>query len=120
MLNKALICVSLLSCSLVAGCIDGCGPNYSDGERTGVVIKLSQRGFIWKSWEGEMNIGSAAVGEGGMAVPTVFRFNVSDEAVSSVQSAQRSGKRVTLVYRQWAVKPATIDSPYVVASVREL
>lgn len=39
---------------LISGC-SGC--NYSNGERIGVLTKFSKKGIIWKTYEGEMNLG---------------------------------------------------------------
>ena len=96
--------------------ISACGPNYSNGDRIGVVTKLSEKGLIFKSWEGEMII----------ALPNTvsalnaerFTFNVDHEAVSKVKDAMQSGTRVKLVYRQWLVSPPTIDNNHVVIDVQ--
>jgi hypothetical protein len=38
--------------------MSGCsGCNYSDGERIGVLTKFASKGLIWKTYEGEMNLG---------------------------------------------------------------
>ena len=80
-------------------------PNYSEGERTGVVVKLSHKGMIWKTWEGEMNIGSMSSDGNGMAVPTVFDFSVKDEKVVDIlKNSASSAKRVTIVYRQALIR----------------
>lgn len=33
----------------ISGCLE-----YSDGQRVGIVTKFSQKGLIWKTWEGEL------------------------------------------------------------------
>ncbi|MEP6608184.1 MAG: hypothetical protein ABJA83_05845 [Burkholderiaceae bacterium] len=68
--------------------------NYSDGERAGWVQKLSRKGWLCKTWEGEM----AMVSMPG-AIPEKFLFTVRDEAVAeSVNEVM--GKRVTLHYEE--------------------
>ncbi|MGZ9076524.1 MAG: hypothetical protein ACXW13_12200, partial [Burkholderiaceae bacterium] len=49
--------------------------NYSTGERAGWVQKLSRKGWLCKTWEGEM----AMVSMPG-AIPEKFLFTVRDDA----------------------------------------
>lgn len=93
-----------------------CAPNYSTGERSGVVTKLSHKGIIFKSWEGQLLMALPA--STGTVVPEKFYFNVSPAALPKVKAALSSGKRVTLVYRQWLIKPPTIDHNHVIVNVR--
>src|SRR5713101_8193430 len=50
---------------------------YSTGERAGYVQKLSKKGWLCKTWEGEL----ALVNLPG-AMPEIFHFSVRDEAVA--------------------------------------
>lgn len=76
-------------------------PDYSSGERTGVVVKMSRKGIFWKTWEGEMNIGSMSTYGNGMAVPMVFEFSVkNEEVVEKLKEVSSSGKRTTVLYSQ--------------------
>lgn len=95
-----------------------CAPNYSNGTRIGVVTKLSERGLIYKSWEGSMLI--ALPSTVSAIQPEVFEFNVAESAVEAVKAAMASGKRVEVVYKQWAVSPPSIDHDHVVVGVREV
>ena len=68
--------------------------NYSTGERAGWVQKLSRKGWLCKTWEGEM----AMVSMPG-AIPEKFLFTVRDDAVAeSINKVL--GKRVTLHYEE--------------------
>ncbi len=68
--------------------------NYSAGERAGWVQKLSRKGWLCKTWEGEM----AMVSMPG-AIPEKFLFTVRDDAVAeSINKVM--GKRVTLHYEE--------------------
>ena len=90
--------------------------NYSDGERAGYVQKLSKKGWICKSWEGEI----AMVTMPG-AIPEKFGFTVRDEAVAQKLNAL-AGKRVVLMYRQHKFVPSTCfgETEYFVDDVREV
>lgn len=95
-------------------------PNYSNGERTGVVVKLSKKGVVWKTWEGEMNVGSMSTDGKGIAVPTVFKFSVKDDAIAEkIMDMSRSGNRTTLVYEQALMRSFREgETPYLIVSVK--
>ena len=68
--------------------------NYSTGERAGWVQKLSQKGWICKTWEGELSM-IAMPG----STPEKFFFTVRDDAVA--ESINRlMGKRVSMHYEE--------------------
>jgi len=75
--------------------------SYADGERAGYVLKLSKKGWLCKTWEGEMQM-VAIPG----AVPEKFAFTVRDDAVVGKINAQL-GKLVTLSYEQHKGVPTT-------------
>jgi hypothetical protein len=110
-MKRMMLClaVSLLAAS--------CGQNYSTGERIGVVTKISKKGLVWHSWEGEMLV-ALPVGVAGTTMPEKFLFNVSPETVSKIKDAANSGQRVRLIYRQWFIQPISIDNDHVVIDVQ--
>jgi len=68
--------------------------NYSTGERAGWVQKFSRKGWLCKTWEGEM----AMVSMPG-AIPEKFLFTVREDVVAeSINKVM--GKRVTLHYEE--------------------
>jgi hypothetical protein len=90
--------------------------NYSEGERAGYVQKLSRKGWLCKTWEGEI----AMVTMPG-AIPEKFDFTVRDDAVA--QKINRlAGKRVVLGYRQHKFIPTSCfgETEYFVEDVREM
>ena len=88
--------------------------NYSDGERAGYVQKLSRKGWICKTWEGEL----ALVNLPG-AMPEIFHFSVRDDGVAK-RIQQSVGKRVALSYEQHIGIPTTCfgDTQYFVVDIR--
>jgi hypothetical protein len=68
--------------------------SYSSGERAGWVQKLSNKGWVCKTWEGEL----ALVSLPGSSVEK-FHFTVRDEAVAK-EIMQAMGKRVSLHYEE--------------------
>lgn len=88
--------------------------SYSEGERAGYVQKLSRRGFICKTWEGEM----AMVTMPG-TVAEKFLFTVPSDAVAAKVNAA-VGKRMALHYEQhkWLPSSCFGDTEYFVTDVR--
>ena len=69
--------------------------SYSSGERAGWIQKLSDKGWVCKTWEGEL----ALVSLPGSATVEKFAFTVRDKATAA-ELTQAMGKRVTLHYEQ--------------------
>jgi hypothetical protein len=51
-----------------------CGLAYSDGTRSGVLTKVSRKGYVFKTYEGEMNIGGFNQGDGTIMPAVIFKF----------------------------------------------
>ena len=75
--------------------------NYSTGERAGWVQKFSKRGWLCKTWEGEL----ALVSLPGTSVEKFF-FTVRDDSVAD-QINKAMGQRVSLHYEQKVGLPTT-------------
>jgi hypothetical protein len=75
--------------------------SYSEGERAGYVQKFSRKGWLCKTWEGEI----AMVTMPG-AIPDRFEFTVRDEAVAQQINAL-AGKRIVLSYAQHKFVPTS-------------
>ena len=90
--------------------------SYSQGERAGYVQKLSSKGWLCKTWEGEI----AMVTMPG-AIPEKFDFTVRDDAVAK-QINVLAGKRVVLNYAQHRFIPSSCfgETEYFVSAVREV
>ena len=90
--------------------------SYSEGERAGFLQKMSLKGWICKTWEGELSL-VALPG----AAPEKFYFTVRDEKVAQLVNAA-AGKRVTLSYEQHKGLPTSCfgDTDYFVTGVKEL
>lgn len=75
--------------------------NYSTGERAGWVQKFSRKGWVCKTWEGEMAMQSMPG-----AIPEKFYFTVWDEKVAADVNAAM-GKRVSLHYEEKVGLPSS-------------
>ncbi len=68
---------------------------YSQGESVGFVQKLSYKGWVCKTWEGEQIRALATL----PAVPEKFAFTVRDDAVAE-QINTHIGQKVVIEYEQ--------------------
>lgn len=87
--------------------------SYSEGERAGFLQKISYKGWVCKTWEGELSL-VAIPG----AAPEKFLFTVRDDEVAKLVNAA-AGKRVTLNYEQHKGLPSSCfgETDYFVVGV---
>lgn len=90
--------------------------SYSSGERVGIVQKISNKGWVCKTWEGELNM---VVLPGG--IPEKFFFTVWDASVAASIN-KTIGKRVTLHYEEKMGLPTSCfgDTRHYVTKVQVL
>ena len=88
--------------------------SYSTGERAGFVQKFSKKGWICKTWEGELAIVSIP---GTMSEK--FYFTVRDDSIAA-RVNRTMGKRVALTYEQHKGIPTSCfgETEYFVADVK--
>jgi len=64
---------------------------YSEGVRSGELIKISNKGIIFKTWEGEISQGISGA--------QIFKFSVEDNQESVVKNLQKlQGRYVKVTY----------------------
>jgi hypothetical protein len=88
--------------------------SYSSGERAGFVQKLSNKGWVCKTWEGEL-----ALANGPNVMPEMFRFTVRDDKVADQINASL-GKQVKLTYEQHVGVPTQCfgETEYFVSGIQ--
>jgi hypothetical protein len=87
---------------------------YSEGTRTGFVQKLSRKGWLCKTWEGEL----AMTTQPGTA-PQIFHFSVRNDSVAK-EIEKIEGSQVTLYYEEHRGVPTSCfgETTYFVDGVR--
>jgi len=92
------------------------GFTYSNGERAGYVQKLSDKGWICKTWEGELAMQNLP----GTA-PEIFHFSVRDSVVAK-QIQDLEGQKVALIYEQHKGVPSSCfgETEYFVTGVKKI
>jgi hypothetical protein len=90
--------------------------SYSDGDRIGYLQKFSHRGWLCRTWEGELAM-TPVPG----ATPQIFSFTVrDDDTVKRIKEAE--GKRVALHYKEKRGIPSSCfgDTNYFISDIRVL
>jgi hypothetical protein len=87
--------------------------NYSEGERAGILQKFSQKGWICKTYEGELAMTPVAG-----VMPIIWDFSVRDDVVAQ-RLREAIGKPVALHYTEHRGVPGTCfgETNYFVDSV---
>jgi hypothetical protein len=88
---------------------------YSEGNRAGYIQKLSKKGWLCKTWEGEL----AQVNLPGSVTPQIFHFTVRTDSIAHLLQ-QDLGKQVSLTYEEHRGIPTSCfgETPYFVTNVR--
>ena len=88
--------------------------SYSQGNRVGYVQKLSRRGWLCKTWEGELQLSNIPG-----SAPVLFQFTVRSDSIAKVIE-DAGGKQLQLYYKQHVGLPTDCfgDTEYFVDGVR--
>ncbi|HEX4682801.1 MAG TPA: hypothetical protein VH277_08845 [Gemmatimonadaceae bacterium] len=90
--------------------------SYSSGDRAGYLQKLSRKGWLCKTWEGELLL-TAMPG----AVPEKFVFTVRSDSIAT-EVNKHQGEHVVLNYEQHKGLPSSCfgETEYFVTGVRSV
>ena len=88
--------------------------SYSKGYRAGYIQKLSQKGWVCKTWEGELAMANLPG-----TMPQIFRFSVRNDSIARVLEKD-TGKQVSLTYEEHRGVPTSCfaDTGYYITNVR--
>ena len=97
------------------------GLTISDGFRDGTLIKFSHKGYVFKTYEGELNQGGIAnPSNGTMLANQIWHFSVKDDATAEKLN-KLGGKVLRLHYKQYRSNFIWEgDTPYLVDGVEEV
>jgi len=110
----AIIAIPVLIFSLWAWV--ALGYTYATGERAGYVQKISKKGWLCKTWEGELAMANLPG-----TMPQIFSFTVRDDSIAHIIE-QNAGKQVSLTYQQHRGVPTSCfgDTEYFVTRVSRI
>ena len=95
--------------------------NFSVGSRAGELIKISEKGVVFKTYEGQISLGGLTMsGDGNDTnIGNVWEFSVTDKAIFEKMDKLR-GKKVILTYKEkYKALPWRGDTKYLVTEVQE-
>jgi hypothetical protein len=87
---------------------------YSEGDRVGYVQKFGRKGWLCKTWEGELQVSSIPG-----SAPTLFQFSVRSDSIAT-EITRSAGKQVALQYEQKVGVPTSCfgETEYFITGVR--
>lgn len=97
--------------------------NFSEGKRAGKLIKMSKKGIVFKTYEGQLNTGGFSEGDGDIT-SSIWHFSVkssNDEVLQAIDKAIDGGYRVKLYYEEKYMKVFFLgDTKYFVSKVERV
>ncbi len=76
---------------------------YSEGIRSGMVVKISKKGWLFKTYEGQLNLQTFGANKSPNMVSESFEFSVDGKEqalIKVLEEASLSGERVSLKYTE--------------------
>ena len=95
---------------------------YDDGVRAGTILRISKRGVLFKTYEGQIDIGTFGGLKNVNPIAQTFDFSVEDEqVVKDLQTVALTGERVNLHYvKRYVGFPWRGDTRYFAIKVERI
>jgi hypothetical protein len=92
------------------------GYTYASGDRAGYVQKISKKGWLCKTWEGELAMANLPG-----TMPQIFTFTVRSDSIANVLE-QMIGKQVSVTYEQHRGLPTSCfgETEYFISRVNRI
>ena len=117
-LKRIIIVVVLLTIGIFAFLYWG---SYENGEMAGRVLRISEKGFMFKTYEGKLSLESFGALKGVSPVAETFDFSVESgekEVLEQLNQVALSGERVSLHFtRRFLRFPWRGDTKYFITQV---
>jgi hypothetical protein len=97
--RKIIIIVALIIVVITAITFLIFNYTYSEGNRAGVVVKFSKKGYLLKTYEGELNMGGMGNLPNTAQMNMLWNFSVNDQAVADTLM-NLEGRKVSLHYKE--------------------
>ena len=103
-MGHTLLIFSIILCMVL---LQSCNENYSNGEKVGNLIEFTQKGVIYDSWEGRLNMTQTGMNTSGE--PFSFSFDNDrddqDSIINLMKQAQVEGWKLKIRYHEvWGFK----------------
>jgi len=120
-LRRALILVIIIGLAILAFLYWGV---YERGVMAGKVLRIAQKGVIFKTYEGKLNLETFGALKGTSPIAESFDFSVEGDqtaVINELEQVALSGERVNLKYvRRFAAFPWRGDTKIFVEGVERL
>jgi hypothetical protein len=97
---------------------------YEDGVMAGKILRVSEKGVMFKTYEGKINLETFGALRGASPIAESFDFSVekgNQELIKQLQEVALSGERVNLYYiKRYARFSWRGDTPYFAVRVERL
>ena len=98
-IKRFFLILLLLAVAGFGGFVWVSGWTYSDGTRAGDLIKISRKGVVFKTYEGQLNLGGFQSANNDGLSGNIWEFSVTDDEVYR-KLQQYEGKKVKVHYKQ--------------------
>ena len=103
-MGHTLLIFSIILCMVL---LQSCKENYSNGEKVGNLIEFTQKGVIYDSWEGRLNMTQTGMNTSGE--PFTFSFDNDrydqDTTIKLMKQHQEEGWKLKIRYHEvWGFK----------------
>jgi hypothetical protein len=94
---------------------------YEEGVMAGKILRISQKGMVFKTYEGKINLETFGALRGASPIAESFDFSIEKDdtdLIKTLQDVSLSGERVNLHYvKRYATFPWRGDTKYFATSV---
>lgn len=105
MIVVAIIAILFSTIGLGGACVGVLDIQYSDGARVGVINKFSEKGFMWKTYEGEMALEGIS-STGNTIGANIWQFSIDgnsnkkEDIARKLEKYRDSSTKVKVTYRE--------------------
>lgn len=94
---------------------------YDEGVRAGTVLRISKKGIMFKTYEGQLNLETFGALKGANPIMESFDFSVEkdrEDVINELQAVALTGERVNLHYiKRYVIFPWRGDTKYFIVKV---
>jgi len=96
--RKVLIYSSIAAVLALVGYMFWANWTYSEGTRTGYMMKISKKGYVFKTYEGQLNLGGLQE-DNSSVLGNVWSFSLKEDYLSK-KLEEMEGKKVQVRYKE--------------------
>ncbi|HEX5171313.1 MAG TPA: hypothetical protein VFW11_19185 [Cyclobacteriaceae bacterium] len=97
---------------------------YDEGVRAGTVLRISKKGILFKTYEGQLNLSTFGALRGASPIMEAFDFSVEnseEKVLEDLEEVALTGERVNLHYiKRYIIFPWRGDTKYFIVEVERL